>query len=94
MGFEKVENDITSLKPSQETGNLNKLYYLHAPQIGVPILSWHLKQYNSVSRLRQRWSSSLLTEVKKLALFKTIHYLQKSHNTPPLPPKNLHRHCF
>ena len=24
----------------------------------------------------------------------SIHYLHKSHNTPLLPPKNLHRHCF
>ena len=23
-----------------------------------------------------------------------IHYLHKSHNTPLLPPKNLHSHCF
>ena len=23
-----------------------------------------------------------------------ILYLHKSHNTPLLPPKNLHRHCF
>ena len=23
-----------------------------------------------------------------------IHYLHKSHNTPLLPPKNLHRHYF
>ena len=34
--------------------------YLQAPQIGVPIMSWHLRQYNSVPRLRQRWSSSRL----------------------------------
>ena len=24
----------------------------------------------------------------------SIHYLHKSQNTPLLPPKNLHRHCF
>ena len=23
-----------------------------------------------------------------------IHYLHRSHNTPLLSPKNLHRHCF
>ena len=26
--------------------------------------------------------------------FLNIHYLHKSHNTPFLSPKNLHRHCF
>ena len=26
--------------------------------------------------------------------FLSIHYLHKSHNTPLLPSKNLHRHCF
>ena len=34
--------------------------YLQAPQIGVPIMSWHLRQYNSLNRLRHRWSSSFL----------------------------------
>ena len=34
--------------------------HLQPPQIGIPILSWHLKQYNSFSFLRHRWSSSLL----------------------------------
>ena len=24
----------------------------------------------------------------------SIHYLHKSNNTPLLPPKNLHGHCF
>ena len=28
------------------------------------------------------------------SLYRSIHYLHKSHNTPLLPSKNLHRHCF
>ena len=29
-----------------------------------------------------------------IAKIANIHYLHKSHNTPLLPPKNLHRDCF
>ena len=37
----------------------------------------------------------LIGELIELNSFMTyIHYLHKSHNTPLLPPKNLHRHCF
>ena len=39
----------------------------------------------------------LLEEVNRIfyviLIFKIL-YLHKSHNTPLLPPKNLHRHCF
>ena len=34
-------------------------------------------------------------DVEHISMFKNvILYLHKSHNTPLLPPKSLHRHCF